>query len=612
MSSEHIPKIPNRPMGRRRTNDELNASGETSNSPTPTLISNILGNDQNNELPMMPSRRPLKTQTNPAFPTVPPIEPPSRCKSQNELVEERIPRIPLARPSRVTTDEQLNDILQCTNKELEEMQDLISKHDIGHERKVPSKGSEANYASQAIQDADQLSENFKSRGPEDDGVDEGNEGSKFDEEFEESEGSAQNSLDQLDSRKKDLTNHKEDLIGEESEIAKDLSNTPAVDVNSGGKSSGSHNRRKEEAEGSSLNTSVGSREAKVVVDTSSKPSEPSRPLRPVRIRGDRVTEPGDTISTVNRENHAETDLVKLGTGSTDSLVEDGITSKRTAPPIPKKPSSKIAAFQEMLQKQQLEQIHGNFKSTAPVTSKDSAASVTDPLTPDVPNRRPSDKKSKFAQNLNGIFALPGMVASGELPASLSKRLGQAPSNDEKSNSKDDLLGDIRHSRVKGPRGRKLPSKVSNVRKISSQTGSNEIEVFNTWSIVFTKERKNRMKLQNMTSSRREIPHYLSDSIEGLINAGIQERRPSLSEALANKEPSDSLVVNEAPRIPESEISEHSEKDGSISDGKSDQPVACKSDDRVPGHSLSEEPNDSLNNTEENLDESQVYLASTSD
>lgn len=83
--------------------------------------------------------------------------------------------------------------------------------------------------------------------------------------------------------------------------------------------------------------------------------------------------------------------------STESLGK----TKSGPPPVPKKPSSRIAAFQQMLQQQQQQEIHAQ--------NKDNSA----------PKPGFAGNRAQFAQNLNGMIALPGMA---QLPPSLAKKL----------------------------------------------------------------------------------------------------------------------------------------------------------------------------------------------
>lgn len=157
----------------------------------------------------------------------------------------------------------------------------------------------------------------------------------------------------------------------------------------------------------------------------------------------------------------------------DNETSHGL-KKKAPPPVPKKPSSRIAAFHEMLKKQQQKDIsnteHENLKSSVGTNGSN--------MNPDRVN---------FAKNLNGLFALPGMTPSGDIPLELNKGLS-SPLTIEK---KDDQTEKGKRSlplattkRVRGPRGRKLPTKIANTEKIVNDTTSCQFETFHVWEIAF--------------------------------------------------------------------------------------------------------------------------------
>lgn len=86
-----------------------------------------------------------------------------------------------------------------------------------------------------------------------------------------------------------------------------------------------------------------------------------------------------------------------------------------------------------------------------------------------------------------------MVNPGQLPPSLEKKLS-SPDTESKlgpqdqSQTKTGPLGGTRRGR--GPRGRKLPSKVASVEKIEEDDNTNKIEIFNNWNVSssFSKEK----------------------------------------------------------------------------------------------------------------------------
>lgn len=210
--------------------------------------------------------------------------------------------------------------------------------------------------------------------------------------------------------------------------------------------------------------------------------------------------------------------------------------KKKAPPVPKKPSSRIVAFQEMLRKQQMEDVKGsqhqepepvreetkersdNSQPVESSVSPEASQASPQPAVPQRPTRQPiSAERSKFANNLNGIFALPGMSPMGGLPPSFAKKLGPSsstPSQDEKKEaSTPSSVSDVRSSRARGPRGRKLPSNVASVEKVNSESKTNEIEIFRTWKTVVSKKEEPMVPERPSRVSKKGIESGEEKSVE---------------------------------------------------------------------------------------------------
>jgi len=162
--------------------------------------------------------------------------------------------------------------------------------------------------------------------------------------------------------------------------------------------------------------------------------------------------------------------------------------KKGPPPVPKKPSSKIAAFHQMLQRQQIKNL--GLDETAPAT-EGLTESPSTPITEDDTSAQTKSipaRPLRMVGNMNGMFALPGMVPGGVLPPELSKKLGISSGNqssDGDISSSTTGLGDVRQKRARGPRGRKLPTKISGIKKVVDSTENNDIETFNNWTIILT-------------------------------------------------------------------------------------------------------------------------------
>ncbi|KAF6009949.1 hypothetical protein HII12_003495 [Brettanomyces bruxellensis] len=146
--------------------------------------------------------------------------------------------------------------------------------------------------------------------------------------------------------------------------------------------------------------------------------------------------------------------------------------KKKRPMVPKKPSSKIAQFQAMLQQQQEHDL-GFLNKRAPVLPShrprkhDLASASYD-------NHEPEKDASReqFSSKLNGMFGmkmngipLPGMVlpeVKSQMPVSRSDSGKKEPSKPQSRQ-----LGARRRARA--PRGRRLPKSVGNVVEVNDET-----------------------------------------------------------------------------------------------------------------------------------------------
>lgn len=115
MSSDDIPKIPSRPSRKKTVelsslpDKEVRDMKTNSEPSSPT------------EKPAVPKQRPiLKAKTMTSF--------------ESEAVPESLPHMPAQRPIRRSTTEELNNVMNSTSKELEEIESFISRHNV-HKRK---------------------------------------------------------------------------------------------------------------------------------------------------------------------------------------------------------------------------------------------------------------------------------------------------------------------------------------------------------------------------------------------------------------------------------------------------------------------------------------------
>ncbi|CCE64717.1 hypothetical protein TPHA_0I02130 [Tetrapisispora phaffii CBS 4417] len=196
--------------------------------------------------------------------------------------------------------------------------------------------------------------------------------------------------------------------------------------------------------------------------TENKTEEPTIPKRPVKVNNE-----------VNENANEETPIVPS---------ERPVQKKKSSappPPVPKKPSSRIAAFQKMIEEQQMQNIQSSSRGVATNTSQENLnGQTTDPTTKT--NNGTSSIGSK-AQQLTGLFALPGMMPMGGIPDSLAKKL-QPPSSTSEGVTASVVTSVTR--RAKGPRGRKLPKAVASIEKINVDIHKNDIEIIPMWRFTF--------------------------------------------------------------------------------------------------------------------------------
>ncbi|KAG7813353.1 hypothetical protein KL921_000899 [Ogataea angusta] len=152
------------------------------------------------------------------------------------------------------------------------------------------------------------------------------------------------------------------------------------------------------------------------------------------------------------------------------------------PAVPKKPSSKIAAFQQMLAERQ-QQDMGMFKSKPPVPTKRPSQVADD-----------SDHSDAGVQHVRKPligFPLPGMAFPGTPMPGM-------PFAQPESDDATDHVEDVRKGRIKGPRGRKLPSRVKDSVQVNDETLGNKLNIIVTtsWNIDLRKPVKIDEELQN--------------------------------------------------------------------------------------------------------------------
>lgn len=203
------------------------------------------------------------------------------------------------------------------------------------------------------------------------------------------------------------------------------------------------------------------------------------------------TAPLDSVSSKPIENSTESEI---------------ITQKKAPPKVPKKPSSKIAAFQQMLAQQQQQDLGLKkikpFPKPAPkpVLSR-SSTEEADSATKEI-NEAPEESdptqsetskpkklttaRSRFAKNLDGMIGMgfPGMAFGGLPPVISPPNNNTNESTGEESEKPVKRISDIRLSRARGPRGRKLPDQVKKAVVVDDESLGKKkysIKVFDVWT-----------------------------------------------------------------------------------------------------------------------------------
>lgn len=645
MSSDDIPKIPSRPS--RKKTVELTplpgkeAEGMKTNSEPPTPTKG----------PAVPKQRPiLKAKTMTSF--------------ESEAVADSLPHMPSQRPIRRSTTEELNNVMNNTSKELEEIESFISRHNV-HKKKstTTTRGGDAETSAvpkdqqrrPLLSDSDSFTPDPSPRETNK------QENSSVDEGAEPSLNLASSSSDEITktsnsetrTRQQDVRAASDDNINVGGELSKNTTPediTPPLDVcrdlkegnNTAPVSAGTtrsgdeagnatelpeprseglekheEEQEKELYENPAQKESIGSNEKLEIKNNTKEDLQEGKPSSPgtvtlavdskvssqlkseaentpavdsqvssqLEIEPENTPEVGLKVSSQLKSGPENTPVVPQSRPKKDldsdvkkeessnqenepfpeeqDTTEDDIEAKDTSPkvpverprkrappPVPKKPSSRIAAFQEMLQKQQQQGLRNNEPSLSSTSSPDTAKQESNP------SAAGNTVKADFTNKLNGLFALPGMVNPGQLPASLGKKLS-SPSTEstgeqhEQPQARSTPLSGTR--RARGPRGRKLPSKVAAVEKVEEDGNKNGIEIFNIWHVysipskqessgdiipdkeseVFPKEQpKNTSDMKPGNTPRAEIEHSPNETVNAIHPIDLEEEK----ELTANVEP----------------------------------------------------------------------------
>ncbi|CCH63184.1 hypothetical protein TBLA_0J01880 [Henningerozyma blattae CBS 6284] len=322
-----------------------------------------------------------------------------------------------------------------------------------------------------------------------------------------------------------------------------------------------------------------------------------------------------TESTLKAENVGEeipTTTNRLEPKSDKSEVVK--PKKKGPPPPPKKPSSKIAALHEMLKRKTLQEIDDTDEKPA-------INEISNEVAPDrkEASRSPVNKftgaKAQFANNLNGLFALPGMTPQN-LPPALSKKLAPASENagtsiaTQDESPKTDSTVTLTKRRAKGPRGRKLPTNVAQIEKVVVENNTNEIQVFSTWKVTWPRSKSEPTTIEpsNIEEATEQItiakplavknpPLEASIEDESLASTNIEKTSNSIDNS--KQEPYAKSDLSEKIQEDEVEISKHNIEDEqfTIIDNQTMNPTAKKP--------ILNEKFETANNNKTQVDDDQV-------
>ncbi|CDK26463.1 unnamed protein product [Kuraishia capsulata CBS 1993] len=195
---------------------------------------------------------------------------------------------------------------------------------------------------------------------------------------------------------------------------------------------------------------------------------------------------------------------RLTDGSLSDASSETIT-KKPPPKVPKKPSSRIAAFQQMFAQQEApapvpRKIPPRPK---PKSTESSGAESLEIFSADSPTSQPqitsrfTGAKADFAKNLNGMigFGLPGMVPMPGMAMPVPTRADEADDTDQEKATVA-KPNDVRKSRARGPKGRSLPKTVKVAVEDDSNKSRYEIFVSEVWRFETETEEQTNESTEN--------------------------------------------------------------------------------------------------------------------
>ncbi|VEU23387.1 DEKNAAC104569 [Brettanomyces naardenensis] len=167
-----------------------------------------------------------------------------------------------------------------------------------------------------------------------------------------------------------------------------------------------------------------------------------------------------------------------------------VKSKKPPPRVPKKPSSRIAQFQQMLQQQQKQDLGLLGKRSSPkIPSHRPKRASSEEESEKGTDSSYSSFEHTFPKGVSGIplpgIALPGMAFGASSPFTMAHA-------DVKEDVGSSTVSDHRRGRARGPRGRKLPGGVQKTISVNDETlGMNKFDIFveDSWRFTFLRPQK---------------------------------------------------------------------------------------------------------------------------
>lgn len=505
---------------------------------------------EHEDVPVAPVRRPLRVKTTPVMPAMPATRPPIKARTATSIDEMDVPEEPLNRNVKRSTTENLDLLVQNTSDQLKEMEMLLSKHEASSERGKLSRQVGRQSGGVRVEDlASELPMSDASSHTSELGAASGTEPEELEtlasknveseadveqidqEEQSDDEHARPSAADHIDESLVAASEIKLDT-GEEAELPRTESPVVSGNEESVGSDSFENVKGSFSTEGKADPDFCKEEE---VSKSTEEDADPALHKEKNTTVSNKDFGSNDSLSKVEEKNEGSTSaaapaVLKPADAQEQKAGEQSVPSaKRGAPPVPKKPSSRIAAFQQMLQKQQLEQLQAAVPSRSRNSSPSADAGAGKPLTSS--GAALSEDRAQFSKNLGALFANPGMIPGGLPTGAPRKDVQNSPSpEDESAKSAEKATSDVRQRRARGPRGRKLPTNVANVEQVKTEHGHNVIELFHVWTIVSTKTDVIDVK-EVLEADLEQDSIQLPEEVEArnTTSGGLQERRPSISD-----------------------------------------------------------------------------------